>query len=104
MCVLCAQSCLTLCDPTDRSPPGSPVHGILQIRILEWIAISFSKKLTCIKTNICISHTHIKQWKDSRSSLSLPHNYILKGPLEKLFFPITLYKTVALNFTRAQLL
>ena len=33
------QSCLTLCNPTDRSPPGSSVHGILQARILEWIAI-----------------------------------------------------------------
>ena len=38
-----AQSCLTLCDPVDRSPPGSSVHGILQARILEWVAISFSK-------------------------------------------------------------
>ena len=38
-----AQSCPTLCDPVDRSPPGSLVHGILQARILEWVAISFSK-------------------------------------------------------------
>ena len=36
------QSCLTLCDPTDSSPPGSPVPGILQARTLEWVAISFS--------------------------------------------------------------
>ena len=36
------QSCPTLCDPTDGSPSGSPVHGILQARTLEWIAISFS--------------------------------------------------------------
>ena len=36
------QSCLTLCDPIDGSPPGSPVPGILQARTLEWIAISFS--------------------------------------------------------------
>ena len=36
------QSCLTLCDPIDRSPPGSPVPGILQARTLEWVAISFS--------------------------------------------------------------
>ena len=36
------QSCLTLCDPTDGSPPGSPVPGILQARTLEWAAISFS--------------------------------------------------------------
>ena len=36
------QSCLTLCDPIDGSPPGSPVSGILQARTLEWVAISFS--------------------------------------------------------------
>ena len=36
------QSCPTLCDPTDSSPPGSPIPGILQTRILEWVAISFS--------------------------------------------------------------
>ena len=36
------QSCLTLCDPRDGSPPGSPVPGILQARTLEWVAISFS--------------------------------------------------------------
>ena len=36
------QSCPTLCDPIDSSPPGSSVHGILQARILEWVAISFS--------------------------------------------------------------
>ena len=36
------QSCLTLCDPIDGSPPGSSVLGIVQARILEWVAISFS--------------------------------------------------------------
>ena len=37
------QSCLTLCDPIDGSPPGFPIPGILQARTLEWVAISFSK-------------------------------------------------------------
>ena len=36
------QSCPTLCDPVDGSPPGSPIPGILQARTLEWVAISFS--------------------------------------------------------------
>ena len=36
------QSCLTLCNPIDRSPPGSSVHGIFQARVLEWIVIAFS--------------------------------------------------------------
>ena len=43
VCVLVAQLCPTLCDPMDCSPPGFFVHGILQARILEWVAISFSR-------------------------------------------------------------
>ena len=39
------QSCPTLCDPIDGSPPGSPVPGILQARTLEWVAMSFSNAL-----------------------------------------------------------
>ena len=38
-----SQSCQTLCDPVDCSPPGSSIHGILQARILEWVAISSSR-------------------------------------------------------------
>ena len=40
---LVTQLCPTLCDPTDCSPPGSSVQGVLQARILEWVAIFFSK-------------------------------------------------------------
>ena len=40
-----AQSCPTLCDPMDSSPPGSSVHEILQGRILEWVAFPFSRDL-----------------------------------------------------------
>ena len=43
VCMLVAQSYLTLCNPMDCSLPGYFVHGILQARILEWVAISFSK-------------------------------------------------------------
>ena len=52
------QSCPTLCDPRDGSPPGSPIPGILQARTLEWVAISFSsaskwkvkvKSLSCVR-------------------------------------------------------
>ena len=42
VCVLVAQSCLTLCDPMDCSPPGSSVQGILQARILVWVAMPSS--------------------------------------------------------------
>ena len=43
LCVLVAQLCLTLCDPVDSCPPGSSVHGIAQARVLEWVAIPFSR-------------------------------------------------------------
>ena len=43
LCVLAAQSCPTVWDPMDCSLPGSSVHGILQARILEWVAVSFSR-------------------------------------------------------------
>ena len=43
VCLLVAQSCLILCDPMDCSSPGFSVHGILQARMLEWVAIPFSK-------------------------------------------------------------
>ena len=48
------QSCLTLCDPIDGSPPGSSVPGILQARILEWVAISF-----CM---FCLRGTYVHSW------------------------------------------
>ena len=40
---LITKSCLTLCDPVDYSLPGSSVHGILQARFLEWVAVSLSR-------------------------------------------------------------
>ena len=51
MCVLVTQSCLSLCDPRDCSPPGSSVHGIFQARILEWIPIPFSKGVFLTQTS-----------------------------------------------------
>ena len=48
------QSCPTLCDSIDGSPPGSSVHGILQARILEWAAVSFSNAYKCATTNVQI--------------------------------------------------
>ena len=51
-----AQSCPTLCDPMDCSPPGSFVHGILQARILEWVAISFSRGSSQPRDQTRVSH------------------------------------------------
>ena len=57
------QSCPTLCDPIDKSPPGSPIPGILQARTLEWVAISFSN-----------------EWKWKVKVKSLSHVWLFAAP------------------------
>ena len=60
MCGVRAQSCPTLCDPVDCSPPGSSVHGVLQARRLEWVAMpsstgsSWPRDWTCVSKVSCI--------------------------------------------------
>ena len=69
---LVTKSCLTLCDPMGCSPPGSSVHGFSQVRILEWVAISYSKgsswprDQTCIS---CIGRQIPYHWATSRAHL-----------------------------------
>ena len=53
--VVHVQSCPTLCNPTNCSPPGSSVHGILQARILEWVAIYFSRGSSRHRDRNCIT-------------------------------------------------
>ena len=55
VCVLVIQLCPTLCDPMDCSPPGSSVHRISQARILEWVAIPFSKGSSWPRDGTCSS-------------------------------------------------
>ena len=55
-CVLVAQSCPALCDPVDCSPPGSSVHGILQAKILEWVAMPSSRGSSWPRDQTCISY------------------------------------------------
>ena len=54
---LIAQSCPTLCNPMDYSPPGSAVYGILQARILEWVAVPFSRGSSKPRDLTQVSHT-----------------------------------------------
>ena len=49
-----AQSCPTLSDPMDCSPPGSSVHGIFQARVLEWVAISYQIPIGCVGIYVCL--------------------------------------------------
>ena len=51
-----AQSCPTLCDPMDCSPPGSSIHGIFQARVLEWVAISFLRGSSQPRDGTQVSH------------------------------------------------
>ena len=53
--VLAAQSYLTVCNPMDCSPPGSSVHGTLQARILEWVAMPFSRGASQPRDQIWVS-------------------------------------------------
>ena len=62
---LVTQSCPTLCDPVDSRLPGSSVHGISQARILEWVAISFSRGSSQPRdqTSIMATHSSILAWR-----------------------------------------
>ena len=70
------QSCPTLSDPMDRSLPGSSVHGILQARVLEWVAIAFS-------TSIHIPYQKVLSWKrysdDSDLKTSIIQDFYVSG-------------------------
>ena len=57
-----AQSCPTLCNPKDYSPPGSSVFGIFQVRILEWVAISSSRESSQPKDQTLIPSFYISRW------------------------------------------
>ena len=56
VCAKLIQSCQTLCNPMDCSPPGSSVYGILQAGILEWVAISSSRRSPWLRDQTCISY------------------------------------------------
>ena len=62
------QLCLTPRDPMDRSPPGSPIHGIFQARVLEWGAIAFSNCLDVQKPRLYIVPMNVSMMTDSHTS------------------------------------
>ena len=81
------QSCLTLCDPIDGSPPGSSVRGILQARILEWVAISFS--------NACMQAKSLQ----SCPTLCNPMNTSPPGSSVHRILQARILKWVAISFS-----
>ena len=95
--VLVAQLCLTLCDPVDCSPPGSSVHVILQTRILEWIAIPFSRGSSLPSNQIlvsCIEGKFFTVWATGKSCrdyvlfIFLPFSFILKNYQYRCIFAL----------------
>ena len=109
MCLV-PQSCPTFCDPRVCSPPGPSVHGILQARIVEWVAISFSRgsflarDATCVSRVSCIgrwvlyllshqgspilslSHTHTHTHTHTHALFQIPFRYRLLQDIIK--FPV----------------
>ena len=84
-----AQSCPTLWDPMDYSPPGSSVHGILKARVLEWVAISFSRRPSQPRDQTqvsCIASGHFTVWATREVIYDKPTaNIILNGEKWKAF-------------------
>ena len=80
-----AQSCPTLCNSVDCSPPGSSVHGILQARILEWVAISFSRGSSWPRDRTQVSHIGGR-----RFNLWATREALVKKKIEKFPPPPTL--------------
>ena len=96
--VLVAQSCPTLCDPMDCSPPGSSVHEIFQARILEWVAISFSRGSSQPRdwTRVsCTAGRFFTDWATREDFLLLASKYALKF---LLFFKLRFHFFVVVFF------
>ena len=83
------QSCLTLCDPVDWSLPGSSIHGIFQARVLEWVAISFSRGSSWPRDRTRVSHIAgrcFTIWTTPNGCLALPVIHNLRCEMPVLIF------------------
>ena len=90
-----AQSCPTLCDPMDCSPTGSSIHGIFQARVLEWVAISFSRGSSWPRdwTRVsCIAGRCFTIWATRKAHNPEEHAYTKKE--EKYYFWVTLKREI----------
>ena len=93
-CCLVAKLCLNLWDPMDCSPPGSSVHGILQARLLEWEAISFSRGSSQPRDQIqvsCIS----RQILYHSTTREAPHLWVWKHNLRRMIGKIAQFVTAS---------
>ena len=85
------QSCPTLCDPTDSSPPGSPIPGILKARTLQWVAISFSNAWKWKMKVKSLSRAY-----QAPASMGFSRQEYWSGvPLPSLAYPSKLFQKIA---------
>ena len=112
-----AQSCPTLCDPVDCSPPGSSIHEILQARILEWVAISFSRGSSGPRDWTQVSRIvgrRFNLWATRADPYnSVSYSYLLCKDLHfpgvfpssvKQLEPLSMQPKLSLNFTKSLLI
>ena len=90
-CVFVAQSRLTLCDPMDCSPLGFSVHEISQARVLEWVAISFSRESSLRTCVSCIDRRILYH----EPPVSIKTTFLLKQSLN-IFAPIFLCRYISI--------
>ena len=99
MCAKSLQSCLTLCDPMDHSLPGSSVHGILQARILQWVAIPTSRGSLRPRDWTRISYIYL-HWQAGFLPLVQPGKPVI--PLTYLQFTMKFYASFSYLFLSAR--
>ena len=83
-----AQSCLTLSDPMDCSPPGSSVHGIFRARVLEWVAIAFSGMATNFGKNSMSRSIAIKNTQTLLLSSPSLRMYLIERKVPEIFLEV----------------
>ena len=99
---LVVQPCLTLCDPMDCSPPGSSVHGIFQARVLEWVAIFFSRGSSQPRDRTWVSHIVSRCFTDwaTREVMNIYFNFNFKLITNFFFFTISMsYEMFEAHYT-----
>ena len=89
VCLLVTRSCPTLCDPMDCTQPGSSVHGILQARILEWVAISSSRDLPNpgIEPRSPVLQVNSLPSEPPGKSFRICHGYVYLPDFHASYFP-----------------
>ena len=101
LCMSVAQSCPTLCDPVGCSLPGSSIHRILQARMLEWVAISFSRGIFPFQeSNPCLLHCRwiLYHWTTGEAHVQFlwPRGFSIHGVLQA-----RILEWVAIPFSRS---